>query len=156
MDIAVACKSLCVRDHAASRNVTHGGSRLLNVSVYEDMFDHLLDFDWKTTIHSFSLKEIKSNQTKTKCSIWFRCIVLTAHNVGVDNSELSLVFWRRTYSNRTSKVTFYRCLNFSSLLEILLKIYWICFLRSEKLGYKLIIDYGIVGEYYIIHKWIVE
>lgn len=35
-DIAVACRSRCVLDHAVSR-VTHGASRLLNVSVNDDI-----------------------------------------------------------------------------------------------------------------------
>lgn len=42
IDIAVAWRSRCVRDHAASR-VTHGGSRLLlNVSVNEDIFNTII------------------------------------------------------------------------------------------------------------------
>lgn len=115
MDMAVACKSRWVRDQAASR-VTHGGSRLLNVSVYDDMFNHLLDFNRKITKdanHPFSLNEIKNNQINNAFdSVEMYCFD-SSSNAAADSSWTVIAALATNFSNnRTSKGI---GLNFNSL-----------------------------------------
>lgn len=64
-DIAVACKSRCIRSQAVSR-VTHGGSRLLNASVNDDMFPLFSLFTPQNPNKSHRL-----NHLNTICLLYF-------------------------------------------------------------------------------------